>query len=123
MVHFNAVETTIEMGEEQGILPMAVKPSGFVQEVICKDGAQGESLNLEFWELGELISDFNAGAEFDDEAFFDIKELTPLWKISASRAGFQRLKMTCIIDNEFINFEYREDLGEGKWRKNANAWA
>ncbi|MDA3046690.1 phage tail protein [Campylobacter sp. VBCF_06 NA8] len=114
--HYGAIEATIEMGEEQGILPMVTKPSGFVQGVSCKDGAQGRSLNCQFFELGELDAPLSAGAEFSDEAYFDIKEITPLWAVSATRAGFQRLKMTCAIDSELINFEFREDLGGGKWR-------
>ncbi|MBQ3675666.1 MAG: phage tail protein [Campylobacter sp.] len=114
--YFGACEATIEMGDEQAVLPLAVKPSGFVQSIECKDGAQGKAMPCEFWELGELISNFDITDEFSDEAYFDIKEITPLWSVAATRAGFQRLKMTCLIDSEFINFQFREELGDGKWR-------
>lgn len=115
--YFHAVEATIEMGGEQHILPIVAKPnSGFIQGIECKDGSQGAKLNCNFFTLGTLLGDFEITDEFSDEASFDIQEITPLWKVSATRAGFQRLKMTCLIDNEFINFQFRDDLGDGKWR-------
>ena len=114
--YFGAVEATIEMGNEQGVLPMAVKPDGFVQSVICKDGAQGKSLACNFFTLATLSTNLEITDEFSDEAYFEIDEITPLWSVAGTRAGFQRLKFTCLIDNEFINFQYRDDLGGGKWR-------
>lgn len=114
--YVNYFEAPIEMGEEQAILPLVVKPSGYVQSVVCKDGTQGQSINCEFFSLARLENDFNISDEFNDDDFFIVREITPLWKVSATRAGFQRLKMVCLIDNEVINFQFREPLDNGLWK-------
>lgn len=114
--YYGAVEATAEMGEMQGVLPFMVTPKGFVQHLSVKDGLSGDKQEMKSWTLGVLSSDLEISDEIDNDAFFEIDEITPLWKISATRAGWQRLKMTCVIDGEFINFQYRDDLGGGKWR-------
>lgn len=114
--YYGALNAPIELGEELGVIPMAATPSGFVQKINVRDGAQGESIDLIPWAVGELIKDYALSDEIDDGNGFVIKELIPLWKVAASRAGWQRLKMTCAIDDELMNFQFRDDLGDGKWR-------
>lgn len=96
ITHFDAIEATAEMG--------------------AKDGLSGQIIEIKPFYLGIFTTELNADKEINNDAFFEIREVTPLWKVVATRAGWQRLKFTCLIDNEFINFQYRDNLGDGKWR-------
>lgn len=114
--YYGAVESTIEMGDEMGVLPFMAKPEGFVQKMSVKDGLSGKTVDIKNWSLGVLSKNFEISEEMGDDLSFEIDEITPLWPVKGTRAGWQRIKFTCLIDNEFINFQYREDLGDGKWR-------
>lgn len=117
--YYGAVEATAEMGETLGVLPFYVKPSGFVQGTNIKDGLSGVSVNAPSWTLGELKENLEISDEMGDELSFLVKEITPLWQVAGTRAGWQRIKFTCLIDSEFINFQYRDDLGDGVFRVRA----
>ncbi|QKF64547.1 phage tail protein [Campylobacter corcagiensis] len=114
--YFSAVESTVEMGDEMGVLPVVAKPGGFVQKIRVRDGLSGKSVDVKPFSVARLSQNFEISPEMGDEISFLVDEITPLWKVSATRAGWQRIKFTCLIDNEFINFQHREDLGDGKWR-------
>lgn len=114
--YYNAVEATIENGSEQGIIPMAIAPAGMVQYFTASDGLSGKTVNLnKTWALAELNEPLQITNEVAREAKFIIKEITPLWTVNATDAGWQRLKMTCLIDDEYINFKTRKSLGNGLW--------
>lgn len=117
--YYHAVEATAEMGGiARSVLPMCVYPKGAVIDVRVKDGISGDSVAVPNYQLGELISDLEITDEIDDEAYFDIRAIAPadLWAVSGTRAGWQRLKFTCLIDDEFINFQFRSYLSPGVWR-------
>lgn len=114
--YFGAVEATIENGSEQGIIPMAIAPTGMVQYFTASDGLSGKTVNLDkTWALAELNEPLQITNEVAREAKFIIKEITPLWAVNATEAGWQRLKMTCLINDEYINFKTRKSLGNGLW--------
>ena len=114
--YFGATESTIEMGDEMGVLPFMVKPKGFIQKMSVRDGLSGKSVDIKPWSLGVLSKDFEISEEMGDELNFEIDEITKLWEVKGTRAGWQRIKFTCLIDDEFINFQFRQSLGGGKWR-------
>lgn len=115
--YYDAREACVELGEELGVLPMALAPSGFVQKITVKDGAQGDSVDISPWNLGILDTPINISSEIPPDDFgFEIREVGALWNVALSRAGWQRLKATCYIENEMIGFGVRENLGGGRWR-------
>ncbi|MCI6989391.1 MAG: phage tail protein [Campylobacter sp.] len=114
--YINLVEATIENGSEQGVIPMAITPTGMVQYFTASDGLSGDTINLDkTWALAELNEPLEVTGEVAREAKFIVREITPLWAVNATDAGWQRLKMTCLIDDEYINFKTRKSLGDGLW--------
>ncbi|MCZ6175117.1 hypothetical protein O6B43_09655, partial [Campylobacter ureolyticus] len=83
--YFGATESTIEMGDEMGVLPFMVKPKGFIQKMSVRDGLSGKSVDIKPWSLGVLSKDFEISEEMGDELSFEIDEITKLWEVKGTR--------------------------------------
>lgn len=114
--YISAISTTAEMGFEQGVLPLMTKPKGFIQGVKVKDGLSGDTVNGQFFDLGELTKDFDITEEMGDDLSFEVKQITKFSQLKATRAGYQRLKFVCLIDNEFINYQFRLLQDDGTFK-------
>lgn len=111
-----AMKAPAELDELRGVYPLCAYPDGLAERAYCQDGSTGEKAVLDNSAVATLLDDIAVGESVDLNTTFKIEQISKLWAVKATRAGWQRLKMSVAIDDEVMGYEFRKDLGGGKWQ-------
>ena len=111
-----AIKAPAELDELRGVYPLCAYPDGLAERAYCQDGSTGEKAVLDNSAVGILLDYIPVGQSVDLYTTFKIEQISKLWAVKATRAGWQRLKMSVAIDDEVMGYEFRKDLGGGKWQ-------
>lgn len=110
-----AIKAPPELDELRGVYPLCAYPDGLAERAYCQDGSTGEKAVLDNSAVGVLLDNIAVGQSVDLYTTFKIEQISKLWAVKATRAGWQRLKMSVAIDDEVMGYEFRKHLGGGRW--------
>jgi len=104
-----------EMANVRSVIPIAVFPSGFVQDVKVSDGISGQTAEIQRWGLGVLKAVYPVTAGIDDSVGFYITPIADIWEANGTRAGWQRLKFVAYIGEEQVCYQFRNLQPDGSF--------
>ena len=114
-INIAAIQAPPEMGELRGVYPLCAYPKGLIQSATCSDGDTGAKVRVDNCAIGTLLENYPVTDVIDEFVGFKVKAISDFWEVSATRAGWQRLKMGVVIDSEVMAFEYRKNIEANNW--------